>query len=402
MILKRCMFFFLLLVIYACARPLSWHVETQQIGPFGYTAINRNFQLSSTTAGAEAKHTQMFDITMGDMETYQAVITYPSGFTFNGFLALGLAGTQIGSYGVDFEPDGTIDFTIPVYSIDNNNAYADRQPNGTFDSVDSTLAYTNTGGNHVFTITLPNGGDGTASTITGPFTERITAIINSGILTNPATAGTYTATGAFTSVDPDNDNANDNTGTAPTTANFSQDITITSTGGDTPTDGGNNAPSVPQLVFPVDGQTGLATTVVFLWQTATDQDGDTVSYDFNICVNSDFSGCSPEDVVGLQYRGFYLAGVGTFGAGLFIFGFAVMGRSTGRKKTGFFMALIFLSAGLLFSACGESSSSDSSATGEISHTATGLQSSTTYYWKVIADDGNGAATESATQSFTTI
>ncbi len=217
----------------SCSRPLSWKVETSTDGPFSYgPPTNVSFQLSSYNPGDDAKLTLTFDIKEGDLETHKAVITYPGQFTFNGFLALGPAGTQIGSYDVDFDFDGTSDFTIPVFAIDNNTAYADRDIfDGSFDtSVDSTMVYSNTGGNHVFTTTLPFGGDGFPSTITGPFSERLVAVMNSGIITNPAIPGTYNISATFTSVDPDTDGADDGVGDTPLTLNPSQSIVIVSAG----------------------------------------------------------------------------------------------------------------------------------------------------------------------------
>jgi hypothetical protein len=142
---------------------------------------------------------------------------------------VGPPGTQIGSYSVDFDFDGVIDFTIPVYSRDNNNAYADRDLSNTFNSpVDSTLVYSNSNGDHVFTTTLPFGGDGFSQSITGPFTERIIAVINSAIIKNPFMNGAFPAAGVFTSVDPDTDGENNNAGNQPKAINFSQQLVIIS------------------------------------------------------------------------------------------------------------------------------------------------------------------------------
>jgi hypothetical protein len=228
--MKKIIFTILVFSFLSCARPLSWDVETKSNGPFTYgPPTNVVFQLSSNRMGTDATHTLMFDIKEGDLETYQAVITYPSEFAFQGFLAVGPPGTQIGSYSVDFDFDGVIDFTIPVYSRDNNNAYADRDLGGTFNSpVDSTLVYSNSNGDHVFTTTLPFGGDGFSQSITGPFTERIIAVINSAIIKNPFMNGAFPAAGVFTSVDPDTDGENNNAGNQPKAINFSQQLVIIS------------------------------------------------------------------------------------------------------------------------------------------------------------------------------
>lgn len=214
--------------LFSCARPISWNVTTKVEGPFTYgPPTNVNFSLSSDKTGTTAVHTLAFNIKEGDLETYQSVITYPDAFTFNGFLALGPTGTQIGSYGVDFNFDGTIDFSIPIYVINNYNAYADRDINGSFNnSIDSTLTYSSTPGTHVLTTILPFGGDGSPGSITGPFTERIVAMVNTGIFTNPTVGGIYTLSGVFTSVDPDTDGPDDSAGDSPQILNFSRQIRI--------------------------------------------------------------------------------------------------------------------------------------------------------------------------------
>ncbi len=45
-------------------------------------------------------------------------------------------------------------------------------------------------------------------------------------------------------------------------------------------------------------------------------------------------------------------------------------------------------AGMLVISCG-GDGDDEGVTGEIAFTVSGLSQGTTYYWKVIADDGNG-------------
>ncbi len=223
------MFLISLLFLFSCARPLSWDVVTKSDGPFSYgPPTNIVFQLNSNRAGEDASHTLMFDIREGDLETYRSVVAYSPEFTFNGFLAAGPAGSQVGSYSVDFDFDGNVDFTIPVYSIDDTHAYADRDVLGFFNGIDSTLSYANSHGNHVFTTTLPFGGDGSSQTITGPFSERVTAVINSGILRNPSAQGTYLVTGTFTSVDPDTDGQTNGQGEEPRILNRSWNLVMVS------------------------------------------------------------------------------------------------------------------------------------------------------------------------------
>jgi hypothetical protein len=227
--MNRFYLLFLIILVTSCARPLSWDVPTNNTGPFSYgPPTNVAFNVTSSEAGAKPAHTLQFDIKTGDLETYQAIVTYPDQFVFNGFLALGPVGAQVGSYAVDFDFDSIIDFTIPVYSLSNTKAYGDRDVNGSYSpTLDSNLTYTNPpAGTHVFTTILPNGGDGDPNTVTGPFTERLTATMNAGILTNPVIPGTYVATGDFTSVDPDNDGVDDSVGDPPQVLNVSRGISI--------------------------------------------------------------------------------------------------------------------------------------------------------------------------------
>lgn len=397
--MKKFSLFLLLLVCYSCARPLSMSVRTEPNQPLTYgPPTNIGLQLSATEAGAQATHTVTFDIKEGDLESYQAVITYPAGFTFNGFLALGPAGTQVGSYSVDFDFDGTIDFTIPVLSIDDNNAYADRDLGGSFqETIDSTLVYSTTNGKHIFTITLPFGGDTNPNTIAGPFTERLFAVTNAGVLTNPAAAGTYTARGLFTSVDPDNDGANDQAGTTPLSINFSQDIAI---GAGAPS---NTAPAAPDLVFPADGETGVGTAVTFKWNGTTDPEGETVTYQIRYCPDADFNGCDEVNVASSKPQLAQQTGTMAAAASLLVMGVVLIGGGTRRGKGAFLIAFLIV-AGLVFGSCGGGGGGSSNGTlpvNEVTHEASNLSPQTTYFWKVIAEDSQGKTTESATRSFTT-
>jgi len=195
--------------------------------PFTYQLPdNVSFDIAPTTTGAPATQTLSFNITMGVLESYQITVTYPSEFVFNGFDALGPTNTQIGTYGVDFDFNDTIDFTIPIRTLDNDSAYADRDLSGTFtQGLDSTIEYTSNG-NHTFTVILPLGGDGSASNIAGPFSEMATAVLSAGVLDNPQTSDCYTINSSFTSVDPDSGDADDATGTDPLSFNASRKVAI--------------------------------------------------------------------------------------------------------------------------------------------------------------------------------
>lgn len=197
-------------------------------GTFSYQMPSGiTLSLDSTVAGGTGNHTLSFNILQGDLQTYQAVITYPGAFTYNGFLALGSAGTQIGSYSFTLSSKSHTSF--PVYSIDDHQAYGDVNINGSYNSsVDPFLVHSETGGNNVFTITVPDGGDGDLSTDLGQANAAVTSLMLSGILTNPAFPGTYTVSGEFTSVDPDTGGPNNGSGNSPLTLSASKNVTITS------------------------------------------------------------------------------------------------------------------------------------------------------------------------------
>lgn len=60
-------------------------------------------------------------------------------------------------------------------------------------------------------------------------------------------------------------------------------------GGDTPPPAENKAPSTSTLSTPTNGELCIDNSVSFSWNTATDPDGDNVTYLLEIATNSDFS-----------------------------------------------------------------------------------------------------------------
>ena len=65
-----------------------------------------------------------------------------------------------------------------------------------------------------------------AGTLVKHITERLIAVLDAGLLTNPASIGTYNGTGVFTSVDPDNDGSDDSYGEPPQVLNFTRPLRI--------------------------------------------------------------------------------------------------------------------------------------------------------------------------------
>jgi len=159
---------------------------------------------------------------------------------------------------------------------------------------------------------------------------------------------------------------------------------------------GNNPPTAPSLVSPADGETGVGTTATLEWKPSTDPDGDAITYNLTYCTDSTFASCAP--VVAFKGRtGIYLAG-----SGLLFLGFVMTRGGRGRKYMLVLMMAMLLTTGVLFASC-SSSSDDNPAPGgtNMTYQVSGLNNATTYYWKVVANDGKGGQASSPTGSFTT-
>ncbi|MEO7436921.1 MAG: hypothetical protein ABI080_15705, partial [Candidatus Binatia bacterium] len=180
------------------------------------------FDVGLPYAGFSTEHRLVFDMIVGDQQTFHGTVVYAPGFTFHGFTALGPAGTQIGTYGFDMDKDGVVDVTLPLRALDADSAYVDINIDGQATVVDPTIVHAAnvpSPGSHTFQLSLPAGGD-MAKKLARVFRAfRIHASLASGIFTNPATPGSYAVTGTFTSVDPDTGDASDGTGQSPITLN---------------------------------------------------------------------------------------------------------------------------------------------------------------------------------------
>ncbi len=194
---------------------------------------------------------------------------------------------------------------------------------------------------------------------------------------SPTATGNKSATLAISSGDPDEATVN---------------ITLTGTG---LSNAGNNAPAAPALVSPANGQTGLSTAVEFKWKKVTDPDGDTVTYRLSYCTDPSFTGCTPVDVA--SSNKVYFAGLGMYG-GLMIFGTVFAGTRRGRMAMLLLIMIVLLCTGSFLAACG-GGGGGSGASNDVTYSASGLAAGTTYYWKVVADDGKGGTAESAVWSF---
>lgn len=173
-------------------------------------------------AGLTSAHRLVFTTTIGDLQTFSGAGTYSPGFVFHGFTALGPAGTRIGLYQFDWGANGDVNVALPLRALDGDTAYVDINLDGQATVVDPTIQHVPnvpSPGAHTFQLSLPAGGD-MAPLLARVFrVARIEAVLNAGILTNPALPGSYTIGGTFTSIDPDTGDATDGTGQSPMSLN---------------------------------------------------------------------------------------------------------------------------------------------------------------------------------------
>lgn len=185
-----------------------------------YTLPLFTFDVGLPFAGMSPAHRLTFDTTADSWQTYSGAVTYSDGFGFNGFTALGPAGTQIGSYGFDLDADDKVEAEVPVRALTADTAYADVNFDGVATAFDPTiqhLANVPTQGARTFNLLLPYGGDFAPNLARGPRSFRVHIRLNAGILVNPGTPDAYDVRGTFTSVDPSTGDANDGTGSSPFT-----------------------------------------------------------------------------------------------------------------------------------------------------------------------------------------
>jgi hypothetical protein len=175
----------------------------------------------------------------------------------------------------------------------------------------------------------------------------------------------------------------------------------------------NGAPAAPTLYQPADGTTGVAVPVDLKWIKTTDEDGEPVSYHLWYCTNPAMLGCTPVDVTGSTTTASSslrdtLAGLGGYGAAMLLAGIAVAGGVRSRRKIFFFIAVLAIS-GMAVTACSKKTETVTVPAAPVgvdqstvmTQSVSNLKSGTTYWWKVVADDDNGALVESATWKFTT-
>ena len=153
------------------------------------------------------------------------------------------------------------------------------------------------------------------------------------------------------------------------------------------------------LISPTDGATNLGTEVQFIWRKPTNPNGNNWSYNFFICEDQGFIGCTPTVVASADKVIEFASAEGLLP--LLLFG-TVLGGIGLRKRKWLMTAMVSLAIVGIVSNCGGGGGGSAPApTVEISHTESGLKTGTTYYWKVTVSDGIDTF-ESASRSFTTL
>lgn len=148
---------------------------------------------------------------------------------------------------------------------------------------------------------------------------------------------------------------------------------------------GNTPPDVPVLIHPLPDQDNLRRSVTFRWERCVDPHCDPVGYWVFYSEDPGFAEVLPARLEPGRTR------LAAFGIGTLVVA-AAAGLPMRRR-----VRIILCVAALvsLFAAC--SDDIEDNATMPAFH----LEAGTTYYWKVIAEDGRGGIAESEVRSFTT-
>lgn len=165
----------------------------------------------------------------------------------------------------------------------------------------------------------------------------------------------------------------------------------------------NRPPDAPELLSPQQGETVAAGEIVFTWKKSADPDGNPVNYKVLYCKNGSFTGCSPVDVNPASQQGASFQTTLVFPLSLSLFAIVLCGgRISGKRGM---LCVIFAMAvcvALSLNACSSSSTSTTEENPSVmTQRAQGLDRDSVYYWKVIADDGQGGSSESVTVGFQT-
>ncbi|MDA3902555.1 MAG: S8 family serine peptidase [Desulfuromusa sp.] len=156
----------------------------------------------------------------------------------------------------------------------------------------------------------------------------------------------------------------------------------------------NAVPPVPTLISPTQG-TVVSSAVTFSWRQLPDVDGDAITNNLYISEYQSFTGTTPflisffsetQQVIYAQAGGLLL-----------LLGLLLCSKRT-KSLTGCLLAVLLLA---LIVSCGGGSEENSEVDLNLRSHTVQLSAQTTYYWKVIADDGLGGITQSRVAIFST-
>lgn len=161
----------------------------------------------------------------------------------------------------------------------------------------------------------------------------------------------------------------------------------------------NTPPTAPSLVFPENATINLAQPITFTWTSATDSDGDSITYRHCVWPASERPNnntCDASQIRTISWS----RGVGgallVFLAGCSFIALLIhLGMRQRHALLKVVAVAVLALATLAFYICGIASVKTAFKT------VAELQSGKTYAWKVIADDGKGGSTPSQARHFTT-
>jgi len=177
----------------------------------------------------------------------------------------------------------------------------------------------------------------------------------------------------------------------------------------------NNPPSEPELVSPKNRGKGNGKQVGFKWKKSSDPDGDSVTYELNVCQDPNMTiGCETQTNVASVNQDIYYAGIGNYSTSLLFFAIGLVLRFSKKSRQIIRLLVVTISiTGMLFLAsCGKTSSNGdfsgiSQSNGsdflsdDINQIIPDLENGITYYWQVVAKDGKGGKAYSQVWSFET-
>ncbi len=165
-------------------------------------------------------------------------------------------------------------------------------------------------------------------------------------------------------------------------------------------------PSAPSLVSPIDGASGVNTTMDFIWTRSTSTAPDVqLSYTVVYCTDSALTStitpttCKQDKVTfaSRNSKGMFYAG----GAGLLMIGMTFFGGMSGRRRIVLLLTIAVLFAGGSLMSCKNTKTADGKKlpVGDLFWPAT-LDPATKYYWRVDVTDGSKSV-PSTVRSFKT-